>query len=602
MTKTKHQSVSLTLAHINDTHSYFEPTSLQLQITVDQQVLSPYVSAGGFARIATRAEQLREQAKLQQKGFLFLHAGDCFQGTLYFSLFKGKANADMLNALKLDAMALGNHELDMGNEPVAHFLKRIEFPLLAGNWDVSNENPNKPFKVSDSDRLYSCITTKSDITTKKHAAWIEKEVNGERIAIFSLALDKMADISTPDADTPFINSIEVAKATVAAIHCQGINNIILLSHLGYESDLELAAKVDGIGIIVGGHSHRLQGDFSTLGLTKDDDYGRKINKTYVVQAGFHAQTMGHCDITFDAYGCVSEFNGKNELLLGRRLCLDATLSRAHTDDAHEKACQYLRQHSHVVICKKNPDVHSILVDKYMPKVKALQQTIIGRTDYKLRHVRVPDENGGSEVAPLVAESFAFALNQQGHDIEFSIHNAGGVRTSLDPGKITIADIAGKLLPFAVPIGCYEIQGCYISQLLEGAINNALGNGVIGTGSGSYPYTHNLRFEYHADKPLGLRIVKLEIYTFDTNGQQKIWQKVESTRYFKGTSSAYTMKGKEGYDAIVNMKQQGQVTALSMADCFIEFLKYHPDRFQQLSASQADIRMDQTEQFSSTTKS
>ncbi|MBD1573518.1 bifunctional metallophosphatase/5'-nucleotidase [Vibrio sp. S17_S38] len=582
MIKTKHQSVSLTLAHINDTHSYFEPTSLQLQITVDQQVVSPYVSAGGFARIATRAEQLREQAQLQQRGFLFLHAGDCFQGTLYFSLFKGKANADMLNALKLDAMALGNHELDMGNEPVAHFLKRIEFPLLAGNWDVSNENPNKPFKVSDSDRLHSYVAA------KKHAAWIEKEINGERIAIFSLALDKMADISTPDADTPFINSIEVAKATVAAIHHQGINNIILLSHLGYESDLELAAKVDGIGIVVGGHSHRLQGDFSTLGLTKDDDYGQKINDTYVVQAGFHAQTIGHCDITFDAYGRVSEFNGKNELLLGRRLCLDATLSQTHTDDAHEKACQYLRQHPHVVICKKNPYVHSILVDKYMPKVKALQQTIIGRTDYKLRHVRVPDENGSSEVAPLVAESFAFALNQKGHDIEFAIHNAGGVRTSLDPGDITIADIAGKLLPFAVPIGCYEIQGRYISQLLEGAINNALSNGVVGTGSGSYPYTHNLRFEYCSDKPLGLRIVKLEIYTFDINGQQKTWQKVEATRYFKGTSSAYTMKGKEGYDAIVNMRQQGQVTSLSMADCFIEFLKYHPDRFQQMSLNPADM--------------
>ncbi|NMV26763.1 bifunctional metallophosphatase/5'-nucleotidase, partial [Vibrio parahaemolyticus] len=101
------------------THSYFEPTSLQLKLKINNELtLEPYLSDGGFSRIATRVEQLRDDAQRQGRGMLFLHAGDCFQGTLYFSLFKGKANADLLNALKIDAMALGNHELDMGNEPV----------------------------------------------------------------------------------------------------------------------------------------------------------------------------------------------------------------------------------------------------------------------------------------------------------------------------------------------------------------------------------------------------------------------------------------------------------------------------------------------------
>lgn len=143
MTAKNAQTASFILAHINDTHSYFEPSSLQLKLNIDGQQLEPYVSAGGFARIATRAKQLKQQAEQENKGFLFLHAGDCFQGTLYFSLFKGRANADMLNALQIDAMALGNHELDMGNEPVARFLQRIDFPLLAGNWDVSQESTKK---------------------------------------------------------------------------------------------------------------------------------------------------------------------------------------------------------------------------------------------------------------------------------------------------------------------------------------------------------------------------------------------------------------------------------------------------------------------------
>lgn len=569
MIQKNNQSVSLTLAHINDTHSYFEPSSLQLKLNIGDHQLEPYVSAGGFARISTRVKQLKQQALERKQGFLFLHAGDCFQGTLYFSLFKGKANAELLNALNIDAMALGNHELDMGNEPVAHFLRRIQFPLLAGNWDVSKESTDKNLRVSDSSQLIAYQNT--------HAGWLVKEVQGVPIAIFSLALDKMADISNPDVDTPFLDSIEVAKQTVAAIHQQGIHNIILLSHLGYESDLELAKQVSGIGLIVGGHSHRLQGDFSGLGLSKDDDYGQYVAGTYVVQAGCHALSLGHCEITFDQHGRVSEFNGKNEILLGRRLCLDATLSNAYQDDSHQQASDFLRQHPNVVICKKDPELHSILVDKYMPRVRKLQETIIARSEYPLRHVRIPDESGPSVLAPLVAESFAFMMQKQGYLVDFAIHNAGGVRSSLNPGNITIADIAGKLLPFVVPIGVYEIQGKNIGLILEGAINNALNNGVIGTGSGSYPYVHNLDFTYVADNPQGQRIQQLKIFS-----QYGRWESIEEESWYKGTSSAYTMKGKEGYDAILNMHKYGKVTHFSMADCFIEFLQTFPERIQSIA--------------------
>ncbi|MFV0575404.1 MAG: bifunctional metallophosphatase/5'-nucleotidase [Vibrio sp.] len=562
MTKLNSRAISLTLAHINDTHSYFEPSSLQLQICIDNQNLSPYVSAGGFARIAARVKQLRQQAENEDNGFLFLHAGDCFQGTLYFSLFKGKANADMLNALQLDAMALGNHELDMGNEPVAEFLTRIEFPLLAGNWDVSNESQSKPLRVSDSERLIPYQA--------HHAGWITKQVQGVPVAIFSLALDKMSDISNPDQDTPFIDSLLVAKQTVAAIHEYGIRNIILLSHLGYEADLALAEQVDGIGVIVGGHSHRLQGDFSSVGLGKDDDYGQFVKGTYVVQAGYHALSMGHAHITFDETGKVTEFNGKNELLLGRRLCLDATLTEAYQDDFHAKASEFLRNHEQVVICKKDPDVHAIMLDKYIPRVRKLQQTVIAHLLSPLRHIRIPDQHGPSEIAPMVAESFTHMMRKQGYDVDFAIHNAGGVRCSLNPGDITIADIAGKLLPFMVPIGVYEIQGKHIASILEGAINNALNNGVEGTGSGSYPYVYNLDFDYIAEQPLGERIQGLKI--LDCLNQ---WQEIEPEKWYQGTSSAYTMKGKEGYDAILNMHKYGKVTSFSMADCFIEFLQTHP---------------------------
>ncbi|GAM59979.1 5'-nucleotidase [Vibrio ishigakensis] len=303
------------IAHINDTHSYFEPTTIQFDLNLDNQVHKPYISVGGFARIKSRADQLKQQALENDRNFMFLHAGDCFQGTLYFSLFKGRANSDLLNRLGLTAMTLGNHELDMGNGPVAEFAKQIEFPLLCGNWDLSNEDSSKvnPLKGLQSLKPY-------DISSQA-ASWITQDVDGEKIAIFGLSIDKMADIANPDPDTPFVNALQTAKNTVKRIRGSGIKKIILLSHLGYEADHELATQITGISLIIGGHSHVLQGDFSVLGIASKDEYGSRVGDTYIVQAGGHAQVIGHCDIDFDADGNVVNFNGKNELLIGRHLCL-----------------------------------------------------------------------------------------------------------------------------------------------------------------------------------------------------------------------------------------------------------------------------------------
>ncbi|WED24425.1 bifunctional metallophosphatase/5'-nucleotidase [Vibrio sp. JC009] len=573
----KNKPVRMTLAHINDTHSYFEPQSLQLNLDIDGEKISPYVSNGGFARIATRAKQIKLQAQQSGRKFMFFHGGDCFQGTLYFSLFKGEANAEMLNALKIDAMALGNHELDMGNEPVAEFLGRINFPLLSGNWNISEESESKKVRLDDKSNLISYNAV------EKRADWIVKHVNGEPVAVFGLSIDKMAEIANADPDTPFMNTIETARQTVKAMHQQGINKIILLSHNGYELDQELAKAVEGISLIIGAHSHTLQGDFSSLGMNTEDEYGTKVNGTHIVQAGLHSQSIGHCDIDFDEDGNVVHFAGKNELLIGRRLCIDASLQEVHQDCTHEKAHHYLAQHENVVICKRDPHVHSLLEDKYIPRVRELQASKIGEVNRTLRHVRVPDHMGGSEIAPLVAESFMHKMNALGHQIEFAIHNAGGVRTSLNPGPISVADIAGKLLPFAVPIGVYRIKGKYIATALEGAINNATNNGVIGTGSGSYPYAYNLDYIYKPENPAGSRIINLKIYQ-DGLG----WAEVEPEKLYSGTSSAYTMKGKEGYEGLTEMQGSGTVTHYSMADCFIDFVRHYPEKLGSWASFAGDI--------------
>lgn len=557
---------ALTLAHINDTHSYFEPSTMQLHLCVNGKQVSPFVSVGGFARIAHRIEQLRNRTKQANRKFVFLHAGDCFQGTLYFSLFKGEANAEMLNAIKPDAMVIGNHELDMGNEPVADFLDRVEFPMLASNWDLSAEQSHKKNPLSTKANLHSYQADNGV------GSWLTIDVDGEPVALFGLSLDKMAAISNPDSDTPFLNATMVAEQTVQAIHKAGINKIILLSHLGYDDDQQLAKAIDGISLIVGGHSHQLQGDFTELGFPMQDAYGITVNETRIVQAGCYAQFMGHCEIDFDKDGKVTRFEGRNELLVGRRLGMDASLDELVDDHLYEQIQQQIYAHPNVVRCTKDAAVKAILDNKYRPRVNEIKSQIIGYSPVNLRHVRIPDEQGPSQLGPLVAESFVKMMNKSDYNVEFSVHNAGGIRNSLSAGNITVDDIAGKILPFAIPVGYYDIRGLDLQQMLEGAINNATGNGVDGTGSGSYPYTHNLRFQYRPDAPMGERVTDLTIL------QSGVWNAVQSDSLYRGCSTAYTMKGKEGYFAILNMEGEG-TTTYSMADCFIDLLRSTPDLFE-----------------------
>ncbi|EOD81267.1 5'-nucleotidase [Grimontia indica] len=552
--------ITLSIAHINDTHSHFEPTPISLAVNGLEDRI--YANVGGFARIASVVKSFKQETQNDTDGFLFLHAGDCFQGTLYYSLFKGEANATLLNMLNLDAMALGNHELDLGNAAVSKFLDQITFPFLAGNWDVSKELPNKPFPVKGKAPL---LAYDPDL---KIASVLTKEFGGKKVAIFSVALDKMADIAMPDPDTPFVSSKETIINTVKYIHEEiGTPHIILLSHLGYDQDLKMAEEVEGLSVIVGGHSHVLQGDFSNLGLGDMGPYGRQINDTLVVQAGCHSLALGKLTVTLDENGKVTAHSGGNFLMLGRSLAMDASWDQNLPDEAFQKAKAYLLEQQNVIHCRGDEGIKQVIAERYRPAVDKLKSDVVTNLPARLRHIRVPDEKGGSQIAPLVCEGMIYSARARGYEVDFAIHNAGGVRVSLEYGKLSAAEVAGRLLPFAIDLMLYKPTGLQVMQALEGAINNATNNGIEGTGDGSFPYTAGLRYTYECGKPKGQRITQLEYQTLDG-----AWKTVELEKTYIAVSSAYTSQGKEGYDSLKCMSELPRSIYVTLADSFIEFAR------------------------------
>ena len=138
-----------------------------------------------------------------------------------------------MNRLGYDAMAVGNHEFDGGPQTLARFAERIDFPLLASNMDVS------------ADRHLA----------GRVAPWTVLEFGAERIGVIGLITEETPSISSPGPVIQFSDLTQSLKAAVAELERMGIDKIIALGHVGYWRDMTLARAVDGVDIIVGGHSH-----------------------------------------------------------------------------------------------------------------------------------------------------------------------------------------------------------------------------------------------------------------------------------------------------------------------------------------------------------
>ncbi len=122
---------TLTLAHVNDTHGHLDPVPLKFDL--DNATIR--TEAGGFPRLAACVRKLRDD----HDNLLFVHAGDVFQGTLYFKRFGGRADCNFFNRMGLDAMTPGNHEFDRGPQALAAFADQADFAIVSANIDVSKE-------------------------------------------------------------------------------------------------------------------------------------------------------------------------------------------------------------------------------------------------------------------------------------------------------------------------------------------------------------------------------------------------------------------------------------------------------------------------------
>lgn len=543
------QTFALTVMHLNDSHSHLESG----EESFDIDGVETEMEVGGFPRLAAYVSTIRNQ----KENTMLLHAGDAVQGTLYFTAYNGAAEFDFLNLLEVDAMVTGNHEFDRGPEALSTFIGYAHFPILAANIDDSND-PALSGLIGDTSVF---------------------EFNGEHVGVIGMALPDTPNISSPGEYLIFEDDIITAQREVQKLEGLGVNKIIVLSHLGYESDIELARAVEGIDIIVGGHDHALLGTLNDIGKSTSGKYPTLVYKpsgqhVCVVQAWSEAKVLGVLDVEFDADGYISKFNGTPVFTVGDEF-------RQEDNDGNSGVVGDIVKAEIMAMIDATPalevvseDVTALgILQPYKSGIEALTNEVIGTVTEDLLHERIPgstDATGevledGSYIAPIVCDSYIWKLNNNGLDVDLSIQNAGGVRIDVFAGDFTVGT-AYTLLPFGNTLVVLELTGAEIVQSLEESIERA----ISGTSGGAYPYVGNARYTVDVTQPYGSRVLMLEIKTGE--GQ---WAYVEDTTVYRVATNNYIAAGGDGYVTFGKAYDNGYAydTGFVDAEAFVEYVKY-----------------------------
>ena len=260
----KPKSTALTILHTNDVHSRLDPFPMDG---------SRNAGRGGVARRATLVRQIRQEGK----NVLLFDAGDIFQGTPYFNVYKGEPEILAMNQLGYDAGTIGNHDFDGGIDNMVTQFGRATFPLLIANYDFKNtvmDGRTRPYKVFTKD--------------------------GIRLGVFGLGI-RPEGLIPKDAyrETKYLDPVEMGNDVAARLRNEEkCDYVICLSHLGFKydgptvSDNVLAAQTRHIDGIIGGHTHT----FLDAPVTVSNAGGQPV---WINQVGFAGINLGRIDLTFE---------------------------------------------------------------------------------------------------------------------------------------------------------------------------------------------------------------------------------------------------------------------------------------------------------------
>jgi 5'-nucleotidase/UDP-sugar diphosphatase len=484
----------LNILHINDFHSRDESIN-KFDATCSADEETKKECFGGAARLKTEID-LRRKA-LEGQNVILLDAGDNFQGSLFYTTYKGQAEVELLNAMKFDAMTVGNHEFDDGESALAPFLDKVQFPVLGANVQTDAQS-----KLGE--RIKKSVVL---------------DVGGQKIGIVGVVTVDTPELASPGPHVKITDDVQAINAEVDMLKSEGVNKIIALTHVGYNRDLDTIAKIPGVDVVVGGHSHTLlsntdpkaAGPYPTM---VDNPGGYKVP---VVTAASYSRYLGDIVVTFDDNGVVKEAKG-DPILLDSSVTPDPTMLAR--------------------------------VEELAKPIAEMRKKVIGTSEGPIEGSREVCRAQECSMGNLVADAMLDRTGAQG--ISIAIQNGGGLRASMPSGNVTMGDVL-SVLPFQNTIATFQLTGADVLAALENGLSQ------IADGAGRFPQVSGLKYSFDKTRPPGSRVVSAEVKQGDGYVllDPKKTYGVVSNNYMRSGGDGYTVfatKGQNAYDYGPDLEQ------------------------------------------------
>lgn len=461
------------LLHTNDSHGSVLPTD----------------GVGGMAERATFIRSVREK----NPDVLLLDAGDFNTGQAVSNLFDARPDVEAYNYMGYDAITLGNHEFDKPLPVLQQQMKWAEFPFVVSNVFSEGVALGEPYLI--------------------------REIGNVRVGIFGLTTKNTKNISVYAQRVDFENEIETARKMVETLKGKQVDVIIGLVHLGFVESTPgfvtstlLAEQVEGIDILVDGHSHSYI------------EQPVKVGKTWIVTANQSGNYVGEGKVIFR--------NGRLKELDWRPVKMEGFV----------------------------PD--TVLLSRLQGYVEAAQedlQTVIGHAAEEF--VLFQDgENVAryreTALGDLVADALKWKAGRLQMKVDFGLTNSGGIRAALPAGELTKGDVLG-VLPFNNVLEVIALKGKDVRKLFGFIAAVPEGNGAFAQVSQEVKVVYNRKAK------------QLEFLSI--HGQP-----VEDEKMYYMATCDYVAAGKDGYDAGLGEVLSRENTSLLLSQVLIDYLGFRKD--------------------------
>ena len=469
----------LTILHSNDLHGDFLPVrSEDGCFEGGVSLLSGYVN----------------RVTAENPDTLYVIAGDMFRGSVIDSEYMGISTVEIINMLSPDAVCVGNHETDYG---IAHLLfieKCARFPIINANLHVTTNGARlfPPCHVS--------------------------EINGLKVLFIGILTEEVLAQTRAEKLIGSFIDVEEAAAEVGRItgayRSADIDLTVLLTHIGFEEDKKLAARLDpawGVDLIIGGHSHTFM------------DEPAVVNGIPIAQAGCGSRVIGRFD-----------------------LVIDTEENRLHS---WAWECVPINEHT----ADRDPAVEA-QIRRYKSETDEKYNRIVTRFRKKLTH---PSRTQETELGDVIAEAVRDAM-----DLDVMFFASGGIRSpSLGP-VVTYSDFT-ECFPFTDPLYMAKVSGAQLKRMIAYMLRDET---LSGAHTEFYQISDGLRAVYSRSRR---EVVSL---TFDDDEveDREIFTLGMAEYHMRNTAQGLGISAEE-----IERNGKIRMIAASCRDILDEYLTQHP---------------------------